>query len=170
METFTVSEKLTLREYLAANLFVAARMKMIRKIILFGFIIGLLNASLDLTSPANNNENLLFIILKFLFVPLFLFLFFSIGIILLCVLIYKFKPLVFQGASYRFNHWGMEKSGDTLNLSAPWSQFKKHQENSAFLFLYTTETNAYIIQKRMFCNVDELDAFKAFIRDKIQNN
>lgn len=96
-----------------------------------------------------------------------LFLFLIIGSAILTFLLMKFKPKLFSGIRLTFTHWGMEKTGEVINYSAPWSKFSKYEETSKFLLLYISDKEYHVIQKRMFENETELLLFKQFIDEKI---
>ena len=165
-ETFNIKQDFNLGEYLIATFYVTAKMKMVRRIFLVGTVIGFLNAILD-TALSPNGKSVFFIVWKLLFLPLFLFLFFSVGIIILSLIIYKLKPQFFKGLNYRFNHWGMEKFGNNVDVSIPWSQFLKYYESKNFIYFFINNNHSHIVQKRMFDSTIELDNFRNFISKKI---
>lgn len=166
-ETFNIKQDFDLAEYLIATFYVTAKMKMVRRIFLFGTIIGLLNAILD-TTLSTEGKNLFFIIWKFLFLPLFLFLFFGAGITILSIIIYKLKPQFFKEINYRFNNWGMEKFGDKVNVSVPWNHFLKYHESKDSFYLFLNNNHSHIVQKRMFNSTEEIENFRNFISQKIE--
>jgi hypothetical protein len=101
-------------------------------------------------------------------VPLvILFLMVIIFIIVNCLFIYKSKPYLFQNVSYDFTHWGVVRHGEKTEFSKPWRDISKIKETSAFFLLYIGRTDFHIIQKRMFENMDELNDFKLFLKEKV---
>lgn len=166
-EQFNTKQDLTLGEYLSATFYVTTKLKMIRRIFLIGIILGLLNAILDI-GLSTESISWLVIVWKLLLLPTFLFIFFSIGITIFSVVVYKLKPQLFKDINYRFNHWGMEKSFNNTNVSIPWRNFQKYSESKNFIYLFVNDNHSYIIQKRMFNGSDELKNFRNFLAGKIE--
>ena len=93
-----------------------------------------------------------------------------IGITLVTVWLYKSKPAIFKGTQSVFNHWGMHKFGSGVNFSIPWNKIIGYKESPNFIFICITVNDAYVLQKRMFDTVIELEHFKDFLEEKISKN
>jgi len=106
------------------------------------------------------------VITPLLFPVIFLFA----GTFILCVLMMVIKPNNFKNIIYEFTHWGMFKKGKGIEYSRSWRDFIKLKETKSFIFLYTTENDAHVIQKRMFRDTDEMENFKKFADQNIWSN
>ncbi|MDP4263665.1 MAG: YcxB family protein [Bacteroidota bacterium] len=165
--TFSINYSLSYREYFKAMLFLGIRMKTIKRLFLFIFILGGVSALLNLISPHKHEYEWYRVILPILFLPLFPALFFLVFGLLGSLLIYQLKPQFFKNLTYHFTHWGMAKAGKGLNMTTPWRYFIKWRETKSFLLLYVTLNDAHIIPKRAFKNEGELENFRILIREHI---
>jgi len=167
-DSFLIKQQFTLLEYLSASFYLMARLKIIKRLFLICSIFSLLSGILDFTLSEQNTMSLLFAILKAFYLPVFLILFFGIGMTIFSIVLYKLKPKVFKGTEYKFNHWGMEKTGSDIDTPVSWSKIIKYNESSKFIFLFLNNNHAHIVQKRMFDNSIDLENFKDFIETRIQ--
>lgn len=167
-ETFTINQNLKLKEVLSAYYYIIPRMRLIKKIFLFGFIAGIFTSVVELSYRIENSTTWYIFIFRLLFLPSFLALFFFVFIFFAAILMMKLKPDLFSNVTYRFTHWGMEKTGKGINLTKPWREFIKFRETNNFILLYITSDDAHIIQKKMLNSNEELDSFKQFISQHIK--
>jgi YcxB-like protein len=167
-ETFIINQELKLKEVLSAFYYLIPRMRLIKKIFLFSFIAGMMTSIVEFSSHTKNSTIWYIFIFRLLFLPSFLALFFFVFIFLAAVLMMKLKPDHFRNVTYRFTHWGMEKTGKGINLTKPWSEFIKFRETKNFILLYITNDDAHIIQKKMLNSNEELESFKQFISQHIK--
>ena len=168
-KTFIIKQDMNYFEFLSAMFYQVSTMKLVRRLFLFSFIISLGSLLLDLTTSSYNRDwN--HIIFDSLLYPLF-FLFFFLFIVLVGagVLIIT-RPNHFKNVTYTFTHWGMEKVGKDIEFSRPWSKFLKFKESKHFIFLFITNNDAHIIQKRMFKSNDEVQSFIQLILDHLRDN
>ena len=162
-DTFIIQQDLSFKELCSSSFIVLAGGRLIKRyfvflssIIVVSFLLGALTSS----DSSLGLERLLIIILA----PVFLMTVFAIGLLLSCLFFYRNKPVLFRNVTYRFTHWGMEKTGKGILLTRPWSGFTKFRETPSFLLLYVSENDAHVIQKTMFSDKAELEAFKAFLK------
>jgi hypothetical protein len=166
-ETFTIKQEMKFIEFLKAVYFQASKIKIVKRLFLFSVILGTVNSLLNLASPLKHEIVWYQLILQALVLPLFFVAFFFVFITLGVFLLIKFRANHFKNITYYFSHWGMEKTGNGMKFTTPWSKFIKFQESSNFIFLYITKNDAHIIQKRMFENNEEIQSFKQFISKHI---
>src|SRR5205085_2741647 len=107
------------------------------------------------------------IFFQFLFLPVFILLFFFVFVSIGAAILMLMKPDNFKNISYRFTHWGMEKTTTDMNFSRQWSKFLKYKETKHFILLYVSENDAHIIQKRKFQTKEEVNDFLALVSKKI---
>jgi hypothetical protein len=88
---------------------------------------------------------------------------------LAAIMMLKFKPAAFKNITYQYTNWGVERLGEGLAFSAQWNKFIKLVETKQFLFVYLNESNAHVIQKRMFKDQEEMDELRQFIAQKISS-
>lgn len=169
-ETFTINQDLKLKEVLNAYYYMIPRMRLIKKIFLFSFIAGIFTSVVELSSRIENSATWYIFIFRLLFLPSFLALFFFVFIFFAAVLMMKLKSDLFSNVTYRFTHWGMEKTGKGIDLTKPWSEFIKFRETNSFILLYITSDDAHIIQKKMLNSNEELDSFKQFVSQHIKTS
>ena len=72
-----------------------------------------------------------------------------------------------KNVTYKFTHWGMEKTGNGIEFTRPWRGFQKYIETKSFFLLYIADADAHFIQKRMFKNSEEIDEFRNFLDENI---
>ena len=159
----TLHQTLTLSELLSGSYYLAARIKIIKVLFFFALIIGPLTALLGLVNVTQQPVIwyvILFDVIKF---PLFIFLFFFVFISLGMTLMFLIRPDNYRNLTYRFTHWGMEKSGKNIEFTRPWSKFFALRESKHFLYLYISENDAHFIHKKVFENEQEIEEFKAFV-------
>lgn len=164
---FEVKQEMKLVEFLNAAYFQTSRMKLMRRLFLFSIIVSIFSALLDFSSTLRSVITWYRFIFNFLFYPLFLLAFFFVLITIGAVLLMTLRPDHFKDVTYYFTHWGMEKIGKGIEFTRPWSKFLRFRESSHFIFLYITENDAHIIQKRMFKSNQDLQNFKQFIAHQI---
>ena len=166
-ETYILNEKFTFLEYLSITYIQVFKFKSIRWLFIFLGIIGILNGILN--STLSNKQAIVWykITGQILLPVIFLFLFIIIGSAILTFLLMKLKPKLFSETKLTFTHWGMEKTSEVINYSAPWSKFSKYKETRKFLFLYISDKEYQVIKKEAFENETQLKLFKDFLAEKI---
>ncbi|MDO6435705.1 YcxB family protein [Flavitalea sp. BT771] len=166
-ETYTLHQTLKLSEILLGAYYIASRTKIIKVVFFFVLIIGVLRESLALALATQSSIKWYIVIFDTIAGPLFIFLFFfvfiSLGVILLTVI----RPGNYRDLTYRFTHWGMEKSGKNIDFTRPWSKFLRLRESKHFLFLYISENDAHFFHKKAFVNDQEIEDFKQFVSRQI---
>lgn len=167
-DTFTVKLEMNIFEFCSAMYFQMSKMKMIKRLFLLSLIIGILNGLLDAAGPGTHVLLWYQILLKVLFPPVFILLFFVVFGTLGAILLLLLKSNLFNNVTYYFTHWGMEKDGKGFSITMQWSKFLKFTESTHFIFLYISENDAHIVQKRMFNNKAELERFRQFILEQIK--
>jgi len=163
--TIIVPLNLTFSEFLKATLYLAIRSKPIKIWFLFGIAIGTFSFLSDTVlspEPVTNWYSPLF---SFLFMPLFFICFFGIMGTILSRVLYKSNGKQFKNASYQFTHWGIDKTGNDVELSIPWRKVIKVKENKNFFFLFTSPNDAQIIQKKNFADDTQLSDFRRLLED-----
>ncbi len=150
-------------ELLSAIYYQATQMKVVKRLFLFIVIFSVGSLLLDLF-VSGFDKNWKHIIFDFLLYPCILLLFIT-AVALILVLV---QSNHFKNVTYYFNNWGMEKTGKRIDFNRPWSKFLKFKESKHFIFLYITENDAHIVQKRMFGD-DELKRFKELISERLVN-
>jgi hypothetical protein len=168
-DTVTVPQDISFGEHFRISVYQQYRNKMIRRLFIYVAIVGFLAGFLGVAVPgtaSGSNEMTFSQIASFFIVPLFLFLFFTAITALVSFYIIQFKPHIIRGITYRFTHWGMERDGKNIAVSIPWRDFKEVKETRSFFFLRVREKdrdNIHVIQKRMFTDKMEAEAFKQFL-------
>lgn len=170
-DNFTVKQEMKIIEFLGAVYFQTPRMKIIKRFFILMLFVGLILVLLDVIRLFLGDTLPWYqIIIDFIEIPLFiivfLFVFMTLGAILLRVL----RRNHFKNVTYHFTHWGMEKIGKGINFATPWNKFLKFHESAHFIFLFISENDAHIIQKRMFVNHEELQRFRKLISEHIHLN
>lgn len=166
-QTYIINQKFTFLEFLSITYFQVSRMKLIKRLFLFSAIAGLANALLNAFGVPHKNLIWYVFIVQFLSLPVFLILFLVVAGTLITILLMLLKPRLFTKTTLTFTHWGMEKKGEIINYSAPWSKFMKFTETKKNLFLYISDNEAHVVQKRMFEDNTQLENFKAFLSERI---
>lgn len=167
IENYTLKLELTFIEYLRFSIYVSLRMKIVKRIFTYGITIGILSGLLNTVFTDKPMAYWYQHVIQFIMVPLFMICFFTVFITIISAIIYYRMRKLFTGVTFYFNHWGIEKRGDGFTFSTPWRQVLKVKENNAFLFLYIKENAAYVFQKRMFANANEVEEFKDFLSSKM---
>jgi hypothetical protein len=167
-DNFTVKQEMKIIEFLGAVYFQTPRMKVIKRFFLLILFVGLLLALLDIIRLFLGDTLPWYqIIIDFLEIPLFIVLFLFVFMTLGAILLRMLRPNHFKNVTYHFTHWGMEKIGKGIDFTRPWNKFLKYHESSHFIFLFISENDAHIIQKRMFADEEELESFKKFISGRV---
>lgn len=163
-ETYVINQDLTFNEFFSSSLLIISKSKAIKKL----FIVSLLPFCIDLLISL-----LMFLSSGFKFEYSFIFLL-AFPLLLGCfiILFLLFKSIFHlrnnQDVIYTFNHWGIEKKGDKFKILIPWRQVQKYYETNSF-FLFFSNEDIPIIQKKMFKDSNELNNFKNFINAKHSN-
>lgn len=162
-ETFQIRQDLNFFELANAIAYQISKTKMIRRFFIFLFVLIIASFFLGLSTTSPQGESL-FIFLARLISPilaipiLFLAIPISMAIILKII-----RPNHFTNVTYYFNNWGMRKIGRGIEFSRPWNMFLRAEESRHFIFLYITEIDAHIIQKRFFENSDAIEHFRELV-------
>jgi len=164
-ETYTIKQSFKFLEYMRVAFFIAFKMKIIRRVFVIIGTLSFLSTILNLFF-LNTDKGFVAIILQSLIFPIgAIFLFFSILITVVLFFIFKYKPHVFQGYHYIYNHWGLEKQANGINTSVPWSFFLSIKETKRFFFFFIKQNEVVVVQKRMFADQNELDGFRNFVEN-----
>jgi len=167
-DTFTIDHDLNYREYLRVIIYLVIRMKIMKKIFLLSFFGFLAIAIFILALYTAKNHDWSVIVFQVIITPVMPVLSLSVFLFFFSTLFYLFRPRLFRNITYRFTHWGMEKTGKGFEYSRPWRNFSEFRETKSFFLLYISPGNAHIIQKRMFKNTGEAEALKNFVRKQIE--
>ena len=116
-DTYTVTTDLTWQQYFRLVLYNLVRTKAIRLIFSFVTCIAVLDSVLNIAVPGKNGVNLLEALAPIILAPLVLFLFFSGLGLLSAVYVSKYKAQLIKGITYKFSHWGMERTGQASDAS-----------------------------------------------------
>jgi len=157
---FIIPQKLSLWDYYRVSLYVGIRNKRLRWVFYFVIGVGVLNLFANLGLNQKPVNNYLVLILQSLLPLLILLLFFYGGSLIICFLIMRLNPGIFSNMTYQFTHWGMYKRSDTVDYSIPWRSIVKVKDTKSFIYLYSSNDMAHVIQKKKFRNNDELQSFK----------
>lgn len=164
-DTFVKNQNLTPGEFFSVFIYSMVRMKIVKRLVLFLFVVAALSACLEFLS-ALGNVKIYSILLPFLYMT-FPVAFIATAGLLISVLFFLLKPNHFKDITYTFTHWGMEKKGRDFELTKPWSKFLKFKETKKFVLLYMTKNDPEIIKKKIFENHRELADFMLFIKSKL---
>ncbi|HEV3411731.1 MAG TPA: YcxB family protein [Puia sp.] len=167
VDTYTVTTDLTWQECYRLVLYNLVRTKGIRVIFSFVTCIAVLDGVLNIAVPGKKGVNLLEALVPVVAAPLITFLFFSGFGLLSALYVSKYKSHLIRGITYKFTHWGMERSGPASEASIPWRNFTRLKETKHFFLLYGYENNVgtfEIIQKEKFTSVTEQEEFIQFIQ------
>jgi hypothetical protein len=141
-------------------------MKMVRMIFIIATTVGALSSILNFAAVTVHKKSILALLFGFVAGPLFIVVFFLLGILLLSFLIYQFKRDLISSITYRFTEWGVEKTSARFNISVAWKEFIGFRETKLFFYLFL-KTDCTVIPKRMFNNTAELDQFRTLIETHI---
>ncbi|PWU04292.1 MAG: hypothetical protein C5B52_01660 [Bacteroidetes bacterium] len=167
--TFTIKQNWKLREFINATIYLLPGMKMIRFIFVVTFIASAASSLLGIPSPDNIKTNWPLVILKCFSGPFFLSIGFLILLVLISILLKLFKPNHFRNVVYTFNPWGMKKSGKGFQYDTPWSKFIRSRESTHFIFLFISQNDAHVIQKKAFKDKSELNDFLAMVSEHLNS-
>ena len=170
IDTFQIRQDLGYLELLNAVTFQLLKTKMIRRFLIYVFTISALSAFLGLITTSPQNESPVNYYLK-MFAPLLtapiLFLVFTTLIVLILKL---FRPNDFHNVSLYFNNSGVQKKGKGIDLITPWKKIIRTEESKNFIFLFVSDLDAHIIQKRFFENYSDLESFREFMFYHLNNS
>jgi hypothetical protein len=169
-DEFAVALDLSWAEYFRLSLYSLLRTKIFRVLIVFVSCIALLTGLLGFLAPGKNEPDIFRAIVQVIGAPLILFLFFFICILLGSLFIVKFKPKFIRGISYRFTHWGMDRTGVNSEINIPWRNFRRLKETRSFFLIYVRENKIdtiHAIQKRKFVDSDQAEEFKRFVESNM---
>ena len=162
-DTFTIKQTLKLSEFSYFVLYMVLRKRMVRGILLFVFIVNLIGIFLNFLPRMKYSSHSIITQIVFIPIPLLIIIILS---FLVSGLLFISKPGLFKNVTYTFNHWGMEKRGNDFEFSRPWNKFLKYKETKNLILLYITESDAHVIQKKVFSN-SELVYFLLFIASRL---
>jgi hypothetical protein len=140
-DTYLFSTNITIWEYIRLAWTITPRIKQFRRIFILWGCIGLfvvLSTTLSMITGSTFNAGQLW---QGLLLPLYLIGGFFALVTLSALLIGVVRPQFRLGINYRFNHWGMEMTGQKQELSVPWRQFQKIKETKSFFLLYIMKNN-----------------------------
>ena len=169
-ETFVVAQDMTLLELLNAVYGLMIRVKLMKTIFLFAVIIGIWNGIMALILPAGPSIQWGDVFIRLFSAPLFDILFFGGLISLAMICIRMLNPNFYSHVTYRFTRWGMEKSMKDTDVTRPWNKFLKIRETKHFFYLFISDNDAQIVQKRMFGSKEEAEQFRQFVSMALDAN
>jgi hypothetical protein len=155
---FKVDQDLSFKEFLSSTLYYYLTGRRTRKYFAFMTALGILSTIFGFMTSSNG--------VGLSDIPIYLapaiMLFFGMldFIVLVCFVIYKFKPYLFKNVSYEFTHCGVVRHGERTEFSKPWREITNLKETKAFFLLYIGNTDFHIIQKRMFPDTEKLETFR----------
>jgi YcxB-like protein len=160
-ETFKLNFNLSYVEY-AGSLFRHFRRSRFLRIVTL-FLIGLLLLStllgLATASEVNPLGNFLTSLSAILGTLLFLIILFFI----LTGAIYTGFRHAFKHVEIVFNHWGVNRQSDKINISKPWRDIVKAEETKTAFHIYISKNDFIIIPKRAFKDDNEMNSFGYFL-------
>ncbi|MFT3680847.1 MAG: YcxB family protein [Ferruginibacter sp.] len=159
-----IVQDFTLAESIRTTLFIAARMKIIQRVFIFGIIISALGGVMELML-FKGSKGWLSVLFSFLIVPLFMLLFFGGLLTIIVMIMYRLNPNVFKGNTYKFTSWGMERIYRGRNYTASWRQFTGFKETGRFIYLFM-DKECHPIQKR-FLSHNEIATIVSFVKGSI---
>jgi hypothetical protein len=165
-DTFLIKLDLSFADYWRATCWMTVRMKIIRRFFLLSIALGVLGLLSNTLLAPGEIQPWYVLVFVFLMPVMFFGAFFLVAITVFGFFIYRSRVRYLKGASYRFTHWGIEKSGKGIESSTPWHQVTKVRESKSFLFLYISENDAHIVQKSQFSSQQEWSEFMAMIKEK----
>jgi YcxB-like protein len=165
-DSFTIAQDLTRAEYVRFSLYLLPRMKVIRRLFIFVACVSLVAGLLGVVVPGKNETITLLTIVRWFLPMVVLLLFFFIATLLGSLYVYRIRPHLVKGISYRFSTRGMERIGAKLEAVVPWIDFLRIKESDSFFIIYVRENkveNVHVIQKRMFASGEEAAEFKKLV-------
>ncbi len=157
-----VNQNLTLLESLEVLFFLMSRMKIIRGIFLIVVSLSILSEILNIDKTKDGFE----LVMGFVSAPLFFIAFFAGLPSIAVILIYKLKPNIFKGISYKFNYLGLETSTISTNRTILWDEFNGYRETKKFIYLFL-DKNCHVIQKRLLRDSAELNWIRSILDEKL---
>lgn len=175
--SFSIAQDLTQAEYTRFSLYLLFRMKMIRRLFVFIVCLTLLATLMGVVAPGKNEPPMMAGV-KVLLPPVIMAVIFIVSTLLSSIYIYRTRPHLVKGVSYRFSPKGMERIGGktgatiaaSIEATVPWIDFLRIKENSSFFILYVRENkieNVHVIQKRMFGDAGKAEEFKKFVENNM---
>jgi|SRR5882724_10535961 len=163
----TIHQDFTFREYSRGMLATFLRVK---KVMIFFIVLPLvlaLSPLLGYFTVANYTfgwRELAQIIL----IPIILFGLMCGLVFILSLAFFRSKPAMFKNIIFRFSGTGMIKSISGMEITRDWKDFTGLKETKSFFLLYISKTDAHIIQKRLFGNQQEMDAFRDLLKANLK--
>ncbi len=78
-------------------------------------------------------------------------------------ILYAGSRSVFKDVEIEFNHWGVSRKSDKINISKPWREIPKAEETKTAFHIYITKSDFIIIPKRAFKDDAEINSFGYFL-------
>ena len=163
-DTFTLKDTTTFKEYLSILYYQIFRKRIVKGIFVFLTIISLVSVLLGFV--LQERMNWYKAVFNLLLAPVFLIAFVYVVGFLVAILLWKFKPAIFNTTN-KFTHWGMERTGEGFEISIPWNKFLRYKETKKYLLLFITKDDALVIQKKIFESTEQLEDFRKLISEKI---
>jgi hypothetical protein len=175
--SFSISQDLTQAEYTRFSLYLLFRMKTIRRLFVFIICLTLLATLMGVVAPGKNETPMLAGV-KVLLPPVSMAVIFIVSTLLSSIYIYRTRPHLVKGVTYRFSPKGMERIGSKIEATVitrvaatiPWIDFLRIKESSSFFILHVRENkieNVHVIQKRMFGDAEKAEEFKKFVENNM---
>ena len=166
-EFFVIKDDFTLSEYLRITFYVMSKTKIIRRLVLFVTVVGMVNMLLQFSLQKKQETVAILSIITSLMLPAFTILFLLVSGSLIILVLFKMRPDMFTGNEYTINNWGVHKKGKKLDVSIQWDKFRYYRESTEYFFLYINDNMQYIIKKKGFSNDEEIKMFKSLINKKL---
>lgn len=165
-ETFYLNFDINYREYAGALFRYLIKSKYLRLFLGFMFILSFV--SLLLGFVTSTETNLIASLISSL-VPVVMLLFFAtILFLIFTMVIYYSNTHVFKPVNIEFNHWGVNRKTDRIDLSKPWREIEKAEETKTAYQIFISKSDFIIIPKRAFKDENEMNSFGYFLSTKTE--
>ncbi|RXK58157.1 YcxB family protein [Lacibacter luteus] len=165
-DTFLLNFDISYREYAGSLLRYLLKSKYLKLFLVFMLILSVVSLLLGFVTSTEANlivsliSSLAPIVILLFFAP-FLFLVFT-------AIIYFSNSPIFKPVNIEFNHWGVNRLSDRINLSKPWREIVKAEETKTAFHIYVSKNDFIIIPKRAFKDEIEMNNFGYFLSTKTE--
>lgn len=162
--SFRIKEEITLKESLLLSFLYLKRSGLFKRFLLIYFTIVILTIILGGLAGAEAFD--LVNITATILPALLFFIIMAVLFSLVTVYSYYKNKKLLQNVFLNFNHWGVTKETAGREYSSPWRDLKDYKETKRFFLVYAKTGGVFTVQKRMFRDEQEIDAFREFLKDK----
>lgn len=161
-----IRQNLTFRELASASLYSVFRLKILRGFFLFLTSLFVLSEVFAFAAGGNITVGDILRTVATLAMTFLLI----IGLLLMsCAFFYKARYNDWTNTYYEINANGIIRHGGSLPFSAPWRTISRINETKAFFILYVGGYDFHVLQKKMFADAAELNAFRELLRQYAPN-